>query len=122
MFNRAGIFQTLKAGISLRGGNFAKLNGLIEIGADFSFRALKHLRERVFEDGAVAAHGGDVRDAAPHDACANDGDSLDFRHRLRPFFQRANQGVQIAGGAAQAFCNALALVGFHAGNESGDAP
>ena len=66
--------------------DLSQLDGFIEVGANLSLRLAQGGRENIFQDGAIAAQRGGMRDAAAHDAGADDGDGADLGHPARlPF-------------------------------------
>src|SRR5690348_4775190 len=66
--------------MSIAGRNFAELNGLVQIVANFRFRSPQSIWQQVLEDGAVSAQRGHMGDTSAHGSGADDRDGLDFRH------------------------------------------
>ena len=76
------VFDARESGVGFGGVDFAEFHGLIEVGADFSLGLAQGIRQKIFENGAITAESGSVRDAATHDTGADDGNGADFGHSL----------------------------------------
>ena len=112
LLDRRGIFQAGESVVGAALGDLAQLNRLVEIGADFVFRLAQRGRKNVFEDGAIAAQRGGVRNAAAHDAGADDGDGADLGHRLLSLFQLLDDVDEIGIGLAHVLGQSLLLFGY----------
>src|SRR5207245_1213978 len=82
LIDRTGILQTGKSCVGIAGIDLAEFDRFVEIAADFRLRLAQGVRKKVFENGAIAAESGSMRDASAHDAGANHGNRADFTHYL----------------------------------------
>ncbi len=86
MIDGTGILQPRKSCVGLGGINLAEFDRLVEIGADFRLRFAQSVRKKVFENGAIAAESGSMRDASAHDAGANHGNRANLSAAFSPDF------------------------------------
>src|SRR5208337_689448 len=82
--DRTGIFQPGKSCVRVGGIDLTEFDGLVEMGANLRLRLAQGVRKQVFENGAIAAERGSMRDAPAHDAGADDSNRADFRHSSSP--------------------------------------
>src|ERR1019366_6400046 len=82
LIDRTRILQAEKSCVGVAGIDLAEFDGLVEIGADFRLGLAQGVRKKVFENGAIAAEGGSMRDAPAHDAGADHSNGADLSHSL----------------------------------------
>ena len=80
--------RTAVLGVGFGLGNLAELDRFVEVRANLTLSFSQTGGENVFQDGAISAQRGDMRDASAHDAGANDGDGVDLPHYGCPPFSR----------------------------------
>src|SRR6202158_1497644 len=86
LIDGTGILQPGKSCVGVRGIDLAEFDGFVEIGADFRLRLAQGVWQKVFENGAIAAESGSMRDAPAHDAGADYGYRANVSADVSPDF------------------------------------
>src|SRR4029077_11493871 len=82
LIDRTGILQPGKSCVGIGGIDLAEFDRFVEVAADFRLRLAQGIRKKVFENGAIAAKSGSMRDAPAHDTSADHRNRADFSHYL----------------------------------------
>src|ERR1035441_9934187 len=82
LIDGTGILQPGKSGVGGDDIDFAEFDRLVEMGADFRFGFAQGVRKKIFENSAIAAERGSMRDAPAHSAGADHRNRADLTHSL----------------------------------------
>src|SRR5208283_5329440 len=104
------VFETLKSFVGGVFGDLAQLDRLVEVGANLQLRLAQGGRENVFQNGAIPAQRGCVRDASAHNSGADYSNGEDFTHRLLSLFQLLHDVHEIGIGVPHVFGETLLLL------------
>src|SRR5207245_1069861 len=80
--HRSGVFETLNCGCGIPPANLAQRHCFVEVGPDFALCLAQSSGQNIFQNRAISAERGRVRNATAHDPRADYADRLHRRHLL----------------------------------------